>query len=135
MTRNSCLTATLAVSVALLGLSLRADTDSDATAASEWAGEYWYFPVNSSMNMRLIITSGSRFSLIMGGCFGSSEIDSGRVAYRNGALLLGPRLPVLVPTRLGRRLYLVGADRVAEFAGAVFVRETGIQALSNSPPS
>jgi hypothetical protein len=129
MNGNSGFVPTLAMSAIVLGFALRADSSTVADSASRWAGAYHYHQPNSTMSLRLVITPESRFSLSMGGCFGSPQINHGRVVFRNGAVVLDPALPVeqgftyesriMIPMRLGGRLYLVGTDRVAEFAAAV----------------
>ncbi len=81
------------------------------------------------MTMTLVITPESRFKLTQGSCFGSSEINRGNVTYRDGVLMLDPRIPdaqalghesdALIPVRWDERLYLVGANRIAEFARTI----------------
>jgi hypothetical protein len=140
MGRRSRLFAALAITSAVTGLALRADSLDlgDPEALSELSGSYWYRVPNSTMNYRLIITSAGRFNLHLGGCFGSSEINQGNVAFRDGVLELYPRAPMyqgsdisttLIAIQRQGRVYLVEPERLFEFTDAgegVFVMEGGI---------
>jgi hypothetical protein len=93
----------------------------EGDSATWYAGAYWFSHPNSSGTMRLVITPDSRFDLTEYGCFGSS-VNRGRVAIRNGILMLEPASPVagfmsnsLVPVRFRENLYLVNSDRIGEF--------------------
>src|SRR6186713_853414 len=80
----------LAIPVLILGMS--ADVSAPPDSAAEWAGVYTYSPQSSTMVYRLVITRDGQFRLVLGGCFGSSEINRGSVAWRDGALILRPQL-------------------------------------------
>lgn len=96
-----------------------------------WRGARTCAPVahGSTTSHTLIISREGRFTLIESGCFGSSEVNRGSVAYRGGILRLDPTLPVgagftsesrgMIPVRFGGRVYLVGVDRVTEFTNAI----------------
>lgn len=130
MNKRNQLVIACVLTSAVFGLALRADSLSphDRDSAAEWAGIYWYRVPNSTMDYRLIILAKSRYRLILGGCFGSSELDHGDVTYRDGILKLHPRDPVesgfisttLVPVRRDSGLYLVNAEYS-------FVRESGLE--------
>lgn len=125
---GACIRSTLAlvVTAAVFGLALRADARTfEADSASQWAGAYWLSDPNSTMTLLLIITPESEFGLTEGGCFGSSQINHGRVTYRDGMLRLDPKLPVeqgftsesttMIPITFREKRYLVGTNRVGEF--------------------
>ena len=129
MGRTFRLFAALAITSAVTGLALRADTRDlgDAEALSALSGAYWYRLPNSTIDWRLIITSGGRFNLHLGGCFGSSEVNDGNVAYRDGVLTLDPRIPMnqgngiattFIPILRQGRVYLVEPDRLFELTEA-----------------
>jgi hypothetical protein len=117
------LLVTMAFPVFCLGM--RADVSAPPYSAAEWAGAYTYRVQSSTMVYRLVITQDSRFKLVLGGCFGSSEINHGAVAYRDGALILRPGLPAdqdslhepsrMIPVRSGSRLYLFAEEPFVQF--------------------
>jgi hypothetical protein len=131
MRRTSLALIALTLASAVSGLTLRSDARApEADSAAEWAGAYSLSPSNSTMIMDLVITADSRFRLKMVGCFGTSEVERGSVAYRDGLLYLKPGgaehelsplgSNVLIPVRHEGRLYLVTSDRAAAFLNAMF---------------
>lgn len=115
----------LALAIPSIFLGIRADVSAAPHSAAEWAGVYTHRVDTSTMVYRLIITRDSRFKLILGGCFGNSEVDHGTVAWRDGELILRPSAPVefgfpreserMVPVRSGTRLYLFADDPLMQF--------------------
>ncbi len=73
------------------GLTLRSDARApEADSAAEFAGTYWLSPPNFTGSWRLVISADSRFRMTSTGCFGTSEIGRGFVAYHDGLLFLKP---------------------------------------------
>jgi hypothetical protein len=121
----------LTLASAVSGLTLRSDARApEADSAVEWAGAFSLDPVNGTGSLHLSISTDSRFRLTSAGCFGTSEIARGGVAYHDGLLHLKPgptfqdQLPsgakVLIPVRHDGRLFLVTSDRAAAFLNAMF---------------
>jgi hypothetical protein len=130
MRRTSFVIVALVLTSAVSGLTLRSDARApEADSAAEWAGVYALSPSSSSMSMDLVITDDSRFRLSMAGCFGTSEVERGSVAYHKGLLYLKPsstdvpHFPlgskILIPVRHEGQLYLVTSDRAGAFLNAL----------------
>jgi len=105
-------------------LGMRADVSAPPYSAAEWAGAYTYRPQPSTMVYHLVISPDSRFKLVLGGCFGSSEINHGTVAWRDGELILRPQRPErgfmgassrMIPVRSGAQLYLFVDEPLVQF--------------------
>ena len=126
MNRHLYKVLALVVTSAVFSLALRADARTfEADSAAEWAGAYYYHHPNMTLSMSLVITPDSRFNLTMTGCWSTSVVNHGSVAFRDGVLQLHPELPVeqgftfesksMIPVRFREKQYLVGVDRIGEF--------------------
>ena len=121
----------LVIVLALLNVMGRDVGATEGTPArfDDLAGEY-FFGDGTGVNCTLKLQTPGTFSFVWRGCLGTYGQHNGKAAVEKGELHLTPGQPnssrgfggtptEFVPVRWGKRMYLVAADEMAEFCGAI----------------